>query len=152
MVGKHAHPTTWLSTALYERHLENQYQLATLATKEQVTSIGNDCWIGRNVVVMSGVTIGDGVVVGAGSVVTKDLEPYGIYAGVPAKLIKFRFDKALISDLMHSQWWIYDTEYLSSLPFDNVILALEKIKKSRDKAKIASYDKIFISKNRILVN
>ena len=55
------------------------------------TIIGKDCWIGANAIIMTGVHIGDGVIVGAGSVVTKDLQPYCVYGGVPAKKIKDRF-------------------------------------------------------------
>ena len=57
----------------------------------KATHIGNDVWIGCHSIIMAGVTIGDGVIVAAGSVVTKDLEPFGVYAGIPAKKIKERF-------------------------------------------------------------
>lgn len=62
--------------------------------KLRSTHIGIDCWIGANTIIMTGVTIGDGTIVGAGSVVTKDLEPNSIYAGVPAVKIKQRFSDA----------------------------------------------------------
>lgn len=55
------------------------------------TVIGDDVWIGAYSIIMAGVTIGNGAIIAAGSVVTKDLEPYGIYGGIPAKLIKMRF-------------------------------------------------------------
>lgn len=58
------------------------------------TIIGKDCWIGAHSIIMAGVRIGDGVIVAAGSVVTKDLEEYGVYAGTPAKRIKDRFNSA----------------------------------------------------------
>lgn len=58
----------------------------------QITTIGNDVWIGYGSIIMSGITIGNGCIVAAGSIVTKDLEPYWIYAGSPAKKIKKRFD------------------------------------------------------------
>lgn len=63
----------------------------------KITTIGSDVWIGARSIIMTGVTIGNGVVVGAGSVVTKDLEAYGIYAGVPAKLIRMRFSEEEIA-------------------------------------------------------
>ena len=71
----------------------------------QVTTIGNDVWIGHGVIVLGGVTIGDGSVVAAGSVVTKNIEPYTIYAGVPAKKIKNRFNSE--SDLIKHLSLIY---------------------------------------------
>ena len=57
---------------------------------EQAVTVGNDCWIGRRVMIMPGVSIGDGSVIGAGAVVTKDIPPYSVAAGVPAKVIKSR--------------------------------------------------------------
>jgi len=71
------------------------------------TVIEDDVWIGDNVVVMSGIRIGTGAVVGAGSVVTRDVAPYTIVGGVPAKVIKRRFDEDLSQRLMNSRWWDY---------------------------------------------
>lgn len=68
-------------------------------------NIGNDVWIGANVIIMSGLNIGNGVIIGAGAVVTKNIPPYAIVAGVPAKIIKYRFDKDIISLLEESKWW-----------------------------------------------
>lgn len=72
--------------------------------------IGNDVWIGANVSILPGVTIGDGAVVATGSVVTKDVAPYAIVGGVPAKLIKYRFDKEKIDKLLMIQWWNWTEE------------------------------------------
>ena len=84
-----------------------------LDTKEGVqVIIGNDVWIGSGVRILSGVTIGDGAVVGTGAVVTKDLEPYGIYAGVPAKLIRKRFDDETIAALLKIKWWNRGEDWL----------------------------------------
>lgn len=74
------------------------------ATKGDVT-IGNDVWIATNAVIMSGVRIGDGAVVGAYSVVTKDVPPYTIVAGNPAKQIRKRFSDEVINKLLELQWW-----------------------------------------------
>ena len=72
---------------------------------ETLCDIGNDVWIAAGAIVLHKVKIGDGAVIGAGSVVTKDALPYGIYAGVPAKLIKFRFSPSLIERLLKIAWW-----------------------------------------------
>lgn len=67
--------------------------------------IGNDVWIGYEAVIMAGVTIGDGAVIGARAVVTKDVPPYTIVGGVPAKTIRKRFSEETIADLMKIRWW-----------------------------------------------
>ena len=74
--------------------------------------IKNDVWIGANVVVMPGITIGNGAVVGAGAVVTKDVVDYEIVAGVPAKRIKFRFKPDTIEKLLKLKWWDNDISEL----------------------------------------
>jgi len=73
-------------------------------------TIGNDVWIGTRALIMDGVTVGDGAVIGAGAVVTKDVPPYAIVGGVPAKIIKYRFSEKKISQMLELQWW-NDTKY-----------------------------------------
>ena len=72
--------------------------------------IGNDVWIGYEAVIMQGVTIGDGAIIGTRAVVTKDVPPYTIVAGVPAKPIRKRFDDATIRKLEALRWWDWDEE------------------------------------------
>ncbi|MBR1917821.1 MAG: CatB-related O-acetyltransferase [Bacteroidaceae bacterium] len=69
------------------------------------TAICDDAWIGSNAMIMSGVTIGIGAAVGAGAVVTKDVPPYAIVAGVPARIIRYRFDEPVRQKLLASRWW-----------------------------------------------
>ncbi len=69
------------------------------------TEIGNDVWIGNNVLIKGGVKIGDGAVVAMGSVVTKDIPPYAVVGGVPARIIKYRADEKVIDELLEIQWW-----------------------------------------------
>ncbi len=75
--------------------------------------IGNDVWIGENVIILAGVSIGDGAVIGAGAIVTKDIEPYSINVGVPAKKINSRFSDADIDFLLKFKWWDKDEKWLS---------------------------------------
>lgn len=76
--------------------------------------IGNDVWIGANVVVVDGVKIGNGAIVAVGSVVTKDIPPYAIVGGVPAKIIRYRFEQNEIEKLLKLNWWDMDVDYLKS--------------------------------------
>lgn len=69
------------------------------------TIVGNDVWIGSSAMIMGGVTIGNGAVIGAGAIVTKDVPPYAIVAGVPAKIIRYRFPCELIEKLETLKWW-----------------------------------------------
>ena len=69
------------------------------------TTLGNDVWIGADVIILGGVTVGDGAVIGAGAVVTKDVPPYAIVAGVPAKLIRRRFDDETVRKLLDLKRW-----------------------------------------------
>ncbi len=67
--------------------------------------IGNDVWIGFDAVIMSGVTIGDGAIIGTRAIVTKDVPPYTIVGGIPAKPIRKRYRDEVISDLLKLKWW-----------------------------------------------
>lgn len=75
--------------------------------------IGNDVWIGYGAIITSGChNIGDGAVVGAGAIVTKDIPPYAVVAGSPAKIIKYRFSKEIQTILLSSKWWEYTPDEL----------------------------------------
>lgn len=74
--------------------------------------VGNDVWIGEKVIVMGGCIVGDGAVIGAGAVVTKDVPPYAIVGGVPAKIIRYRYEPLIIERLLKIKWWHYSPEVL----------------------------------------
>lgn len=74
--------------------------------------IGNDVWIGANAIILDGVSIGDGAIIGAGAVVNKNVPPYAIVGGVPAKIIRYRFTKDQIEFLLKDQWWNKPDEWL----------------------------------------
>lgn len=92
------------------------------------TFVGNDVWLGAKVIVRDGVRIGDGAVVGAGAVVTNDLDPYGIYVGAPAKLLRYRFSLEVRERLARVEWWNRDVKWLKENVnlFSNVDLLLEE--------------------------
>lgn len=77
------------------------------------TVIGNDVWIGHDATIMPGLTIGDGAIIASKSVVTKDVEPYSIVGGNPAKMIRKRFDDIKINQLLELQWWNWDIEKIT---------------------------------------
>ena len=74
--------------------------------------IGNDVWIGARVSIMEGVKIGDGAIVAAGAVITKDVPPYAIVAGIPAKILKYRFEGGDINFLNEFKWWEYNENWI----------------------------------------
>lgn len=75
-------------------------------------ALGNDVWIGYEAVILAGVTIGDGAIIGARAVVTRDVPPYAIVGGVPARLIRHRFDDATIEALLDLRWWDWEPEHI----------------------------------------
>ena len=79
------------------------------------TIIGNDVWIGQNAVILPGVHIGDGAIIGANSVVGRNVEPYTIAAGNPAKLLRKRFDDELTELLLRFKWWNKSIDEINSL-------------------------------------
>lgn len=81
-------------------------------TKGNIT-IGNDVWLGYRATIMAGVTIGDGAIIGSHSVVTKDVPPYTIVGGNPAKEIRARFKPEVVSQLLEMQWWNWDIEKIT---------------------------------------
>ena len=134
LCGGGGHPTDWLSTSsvFYEgRHTGNANKLgAKPIPRTPETIIGNDVWVGLRVTIKAGVKIGTGAVIGAGSVVTHDVPPYAIVAGVPATIIKYRFSEGVIKELLNSRWWECSIEELENLAtcIDEPLKCLEELK------------------------
>lgn len=136
IAGGAKHPLEWLSTSpvFYDVSGGTNYHLGHLTIEPTVrTYIGNDVWIGSRAIILQGVHIGTGAVVGAGAVVTKDVPPYAVVAGCPAKIIKYRFDSDIICRLLKSEWWLLQDFQLKKLAkymnSPNVFLVeLEKLK------------------------
>jgi acetyltransferase-like isoleucine patch superfamily enzyme len=130
------HPTQWLSTHEFQYHPNSydwvaEYQdFARLERSSDMfgkATIGNDVWTGHNVNILADVTIGDGAVVAAGSVVTKDVPPYAIAAGVPAAVKGFRFADSVIERLLKLKWWDLELSQLSGLPFRDIERCMDLI-------------------------
>lgn len=107
--GGGEHNTNFISTYPFKKFFQN-IDIDPVLTAKGITHIGNDVWIGMSAIVLSGITIGDGAVVGAGSVVTKNIPPYSVVAGNPAKIIKYRFTDAQIEKLLKIRWWDWPLE------------------------------------------
>ena len=111
-VGLGMHPSNLFSTSplFYRvvntfklRLIENDYDFAEYKPIE----IGHDVWIGARVMIMDGVKVGDGAIIAGNAVVTKDVPPYAIVAGIPAKVIRYRFSPEKIEKLLREQWWLW---------------------------------------------
>lgn len=115
------HPINWPSTVnfrdnyrLIADRLNFDVDYDELDSARTGIEIGNDVWIARNVRIFHGVTIGDGCVIGEGSLVNKDCEPFGIYAGVPARLIRYRFPEKVREELLQIKWWNWNFKEIHS--------------------------------------
>lgn len=114
--GLGVHPTHFVSTHPIFYSPKKQAG-RTFADKEyfkenRPVNIAHDVWIGANAIIADGITIGTGAIIGAGAVVTKDVAPYAIVGGVPARLIRYRFSPDEIDRLLASRWWERDWEWL----------------------------------------
>lgn len=112
------HPTQGSVTihpAFYSTHMQSGFTYVekdSFIEQGSIAKIGNDVWIGANVTVVDDVIIGDGAIIASGSVVTKDVDPYTVVGGVPAKFIRNRFDDDTAAALLRIRWWDWHPEML----------------------------------------
>lgn len=157
-IGRQNHPMHWLSTspflylnnkAILDVDAEFDKNILTEppvypepATQLKKTIIHNDVWIGHGAIINAGVTIGNGAVIAAGAVVTKNVEPYAIVGGNPAKLIRYRFAPELIKQLQEYRWWQYAPEQLETLPLYDMSLMVEELENLKSSADVYLSDNI----------
>lgn len=115
-IGMHRHPVGYISTSPLTYAKGNIFKIPSLFEElSTYTEIGNDVWIGSKAVIMQGVKIGDGAVIGAGSIVTRNVAPYEIVCGVPARHLRFRFDEETIDFLEKLRWWDMDPDEIKTI-------------------------------------
>lgn len=100
--------------------------LINYSLNKEKSIIGNDVWLAANVVILQGIEIGDGAIVGANAVVTKDIPPYAIAVGMPAKVINYRFSKDMIKQIQKTNWFKFD--------FKEALFILKKLEEDRNDA------------------
>jgi acetyltransferase-like isoleucine patch superfamily enzyme len=131
VIGGASHTVDWVSTSPVfnenKDHLTKKFSHHKFDLSNH-TIIGNDVWIGNSVLIKANVTVGDGSVIGMGSVVTKDIPPYEIWAGNPARCIKKRFENDIASELLQMKWWDWEDEKIElySSSFTNVSEFIKK--------------------------
>lgn len=137
-VGGFEHPLQHLSVAAFQWGVgvspdEPESVVSKLRANakpdQEKNYLGSDVWIGSNACIRSGIKVGHGAVIGMGSVVVKDLPPYAIAAGNPARIVRYRFDPKTRLRLLESQWWLLELDALCDLPFDDVHICLDILEK-----------------------
>lgn len=149
LISPPEHPTTWLSTSGFafgdkgifsaSREFREICSAETYSKNTQRTVIGNDVWIGARAFIKRGVVIGDGAIVAAGAVVTRDVAPWMIVAGVPAKAIRARFPPSVIDRLVKLQWWKYHLSraVLGDINYSAVNESLDRIEEAVREQRLA---------------
>ena len=149
-IGRGNHPMDWVSTSPFQYlspFLDVGKQFSSSKEYHSYTppeipndifstgyptniTIGNDVWIGHGAFIKPGITIGDGAIIGAMAVVTKNVAPYHIVAGNPARVIKQRFSDEIIAELMALKWWRFAPWQLGDIPFHHINTAIEHLKET----------------------
>jgi virginiamycin A acetyltransferase len=112
ILGASGHPLDRVTTHTFPWHPADGGFVDSTGLSVERLRIGHDVWVGCNAVVLSGITVGNGAVIAAGAVVTRDVPDYAIVAGVPARLIRFRYSELLLTPLKALSWWEWPDEVL----------------------------------------
>lgn len=151
-LGPAEHPTNWLSSHPFQfdgvRYFDEypHWQAFASSIKKfggnaSTTHIGHDVWIGRNAIVRQGVKVGDGAVIAAGSFVNQDVPDFSIVGGVPARVIRCRFDDETITRLQALQWWNYElSSQKNEIDFSRIEYAISQIENLIYQNKLAAFN------------
>ncbi|WP_419319453.1 CatB-related O-acetyltransferase [Caulobacter sp. ErkDOM-E] len=137
-----AHPSDWASLHPFSHNPRPLLGIKAYLLDREISSfqpepfdqgpqdivIGHDVWIGAETMIKRGVTVGDGAIIGARSLVTKDVPPYAIVGGAPARLIRYRFDGDVIEAMQASQWWRYGPDVLQALDVRDPVGFLDRLR------------------------
>jgi len=149
-----SHPDDWVSSHPFSHNPDpvqgvkaylkdigaQHFYLAKHARPDPYVYIGHDVWIGDDAMIKRGVTIGHGAVIGARALVTKDVPPYAIVGGTPARIIRYRFDEALIERLLASQWWRYGPDVVQALDVTDPARFVDKLAEQEARGEITPLD------------
>lgn len=130
-VGPGEHTPSWLTTHNFARNKPAVKPESEATIGNQRLIIGHDVWIGANAFVATDITIGTGAVIGAGAVVVKDVAPYSIVVGNPARVMRLRFPEKTIARLLVSEWWRLPVDHVATLPFDDIDRAVGRAEELR---------------------
>lgn len=120
---KNNHPANWLSTHPFQ-YTDTSWQYDAPI---ELATIGNDVWIGRDAMILEGVNVGTGAIIATRALVTQDVPPYAVMAGMPAKLIRYRYPEEMIARLLASKWWERDFQQLKNLPLNDPASCLDQL-------------------------
>ncbi|MBO9472000.1 CatB-related O-acetyltransferase [Shimia sp. R10_1] len=133
-IGAIEHPTDFLSTHPFQysqHHFKGQAEWDNIQrvpfNAPSGATVGHDVWIGTHATILRGVTVGHGAIIAAGAVVSKDVPAYAIVGGVPANIIRYRFDPQTIQRLLSVAWWNRPLKDLSGITFDDIHKALDQL-------------------------
>ncbi|MBY4871213.1 CatB-related O-acetyltransferase [Burkholderia anthina] len=168
-IGPGAHPIDWLSSHPFQYRSDFRFRVGDSfpgadrykadqmtrqdkqSTRPAPVTIGNDVWLGNGAFILPGVTIGDGAVVAGRAVVTKNVPPYAIVGGNPARIIRLRFSESLIEKLLAFKWWRFAPWDLRGIQFHDVERCIDAIRERESKGMIAPFEPGFVSSNDLML-
>ncbi|MGP5465267.1 CatB-related O-acetyltransferase [Pseudomonas helleri] len=142
---KRTHPFDWVSSHPFQYEDRSREYTPQL----EFSTVGHDVWIGHGATILEGVHVGTGAIVATGALVTRDVPPYAIVGGNPAKVIRYRHPQDVIERLLKSEWWSLDITFLKQLPLDNPEAFLRAVEQAETLPK-AKYSVLHITNKKVL--